>query len=136
MAKEFSTEEMHKALFTNLVMMLGSSAMQQMGKLVNPLTNETETNLEGAQITIDMIEMLKVKTTGNLDEDENKLLGDLLASLQMNYVETAKSAPKTGAPKTDEAETKTHETPEIAKDAKQAPAAEKKDPKFHKSYGQ
>ena len=82
-------DEMNKALFANIVMMLGSSAMQQLGKLMNPLSGKTEVSLEGAQITIDMLAMLREKTKGNLDRDEDKMLNDLLSSLQLNYVETA-----------------------------------------------
>ena len=136
MAKELTREEMHKALFTNLVMMLGSSAMQQLGKLVNPMTNKTEVSLEGAQVTIDMIEMLKVRTKGNLDKDEDTLITDLLSSLQMNYVETAKSAPAEdkGGEKKPEEGGKADAADE--EDSGNDDGKEKKDPKFHKSYGE
>ena len=94
MADENKQNNMNKALFTNLIMMLGSSAMQQLGKLVNPVTNKTEVSLQGAQVTIDMLNMIQEKTKGNLDKDEEEMLKDLLASLQMNYVETSKSKPE------------------------------------------
>jgi len=55
---ENKQDQMNKVLFVNLVMMLGSSAMQQLGKLINPMTGKTEIDLEGAQITIDMLSML------------------------------------------------------------------------------
>lgn len=128
---------MHKALFTNLIMMLGSSAMQQLGKLVNPLTNKTEVNLDGAQITIDMVEMLKEKTKGNLDTDEEKLITDLLSSLQMNYVETAKSPPETASNKEEESD-KGEQEPAGESESREKPdkETENKDPKFHKSYGE
>lgn len=128
-------EEMHKALFVNLIMMLGSSAMQQLGKLVNPATNKTETNIEGAQVTIDMIEMLQAKTKGNLDKDEDKMVTDLLSSLQMNFVETSQTAaadkekqPEPAEDKKDEAE----EKPESDKNIVEASS----DPKDHKSCGE
>jgi len=141
MPQQLTPEELQKALFTNLVMMLGSSAMQQLGKLVNPVTNKTEVNLDGAQITIDMIEMLKEKTKGNLDSDEDKLINDLLSQLQMNYVETAKSAPRTDhseSPESDEkAEEKAEgEPPKASGKGGDDSESEKKDPKFHKSYGE
>lgn len=137
MPEKLTPEEMHKALFTNLVMMLGSSAMQQLGKLVNPMTNKTEVNLDGAQITIDMVEMLKVKTKGNLDADEDKLITDLLSSLQMNYVETARSTPKDGNAAKSEEDTRGENDQEPkAENEDKPPEEEKKDPKFHKSYGE
>jgi len=90
MTEKETSNDMNNALFVNLVMMLASSAMQQLGKIVNPMTNQTEVNLEGARISIDMLGMVREKTKGNLDGDEIKMCNDLLSSLQVNYVETAK----------------------------------------------
>ena len=135
---------MNKALFLNLVMMLGSTAMQQLGKIVSPLSGKAEVDLRGAQASIDMLSMLQAKSEGNLDSDETRMLGDTLSSLQMNYVETARSAE--AQPSADPAEAPTEatgedageEAPEAeATDAPEASATEgeSKDPKFHKSYG-
>ena len=66
MTEEHSSNDINKALFINLVIMLSSSAMQQMGKLVNPLTNKTQVDLQGAQISIDMLAMLQAKTKGGV----------------------------------------------------------------------
>lgn len=142
MPKTQSQNDTHKALFLNLVMMLSSSAMQHLGKIVNPLTNKTEVNLEGARMTIDMLEMIRAKTKGNLDTEEDKMLGDLISSLQMNYVETAQSAPQPDADQPGEtpAETETSQPPaEETPDEPVAPSGdseEHKDPKYHKSYGE
>ena len=133
--EEKQRTDMNKVLFMNLVMMLASSAMQQMGKIVNPATHKAEVNLEGAQVTIDLLTMVQMKTRGNLDADEEKMLKELLTSLQLNYVEMMEAAPKqetqepsAGAPKA-----------EPDQPAAPAPAAStadpKKDPKFRKSYG-
>ncbi|MBM4142305.1 MAG: DUF1844 domain-containing protein [Lentisphaerae bacterium] len=119
-----------KALLVNLVMMLGSSAMQQLGKIVDPITNKAETDLAGAQITIDMLAMLQRKTRGNLDDAEQHILDSTLASLQMNYVETAAAEPEKPAP---EAAPETAPPPEPGPPA--AEQAERKDPKYRKSYG-
>jgi len=89
-------DKTNKVLFANLVMMLGSSAIQQLGKLINPLTGKTEISLEGAQMTIDMLSMIKEKTKGNLDKEEDRMLTDLLSSLQLNYVETAETVKAEG----------------------------------------
>ena len=121
--------DMNKALFTSLVMMLSTSAMQQLGKLVNPMTGKPEFNLEGAQMSIDMLSMLKDKTQGNLDKEEEGLLRNVLASAQMNYVEAARSAPPPAAAP----ETATPPAPEPPPAA--APGAKHEDPKFHKTYG-
>jgi hypothetical protein len=129
--------DLNKVLFMNLVMMLASSAMQQMGKLVNPMTNKTEVNLEGAQVTIDLLTMIQTKTQGNLDKDEEKMLKDLLSALQLNYVESASAAPTADA----KTEPVAGEPAKPADDGKVTPppaapdADTKKDPKFRKSYG-
>ncbi len=107
--ENFTPEEMQKALFSHLVMSLASSAMQHLGKLVNPMTNTTETNIEAAQSTIDVIEMLEAKTKGNLDDEEARFLSQTLTALRMNYVETttapapapAPEPPKPGTPPAD-----------------------------------
>lgn len=70
-----------------LIVSLEAAAMQQMGKLQNPLTGEVERNLELAKSSIDMLAMLQKKTDGNLTEDESTLLKRTLYQLRMNYVD-------------------------------------------------
>jgi len=136
-AKTYTPEEMHKALFVNLVMMLATSAMQAMGKLANPMTNKIETNMEMAQHSIDMLEMLEAKTRNNLDKEEARLLKDSLSTLQLNFVETtatlSKAAPAPAAAAADAAPATPPATgDQPAPDAKKPPSS---DPKYHKSYG-
>jgi len=133
MAEQYTEKELHKILFSQLVMMLSSSVMQQLGKLVNPVTHKSEVDLEGAQMTIDMLLMIQSKTKGNLDAEEEKMLGSLLSSLQLNYVETMQSAPPVPADKPGQEKPagKPEEQPKT--DDKGTPS-EKKDSKFHKSY--
>lgn len=91
MPKIPAKEEMHKILFTNLIMMFSASAMQQLGKTVNPMTNKIETDLNGAQMTIDMLEMLQAKTKDNCDDTETKMINDILSALHLNFVETSQT---------------------------------------------
>jgi len=131
--EQFGPDEMNKALFTHLIMSLASSAMTHLGKLVNPATGRTETNLEAAQSTIDMLEMLQARTKGNLDKDETRFLEQTLTTLRMNYVETSSKPPEKAAPSA-EAE------PEKTTDGEQAkPAGEPAEPagdkkRFTKKY--
>ena len=81
--------------FLSLVFSLSAAAMQQMGKIANPLTKKIEKNLDQAKVSIDMIEMLQKKTKGNLTEDENKLLSSTLSDLQLNYVDELEKDKKT-----------------------------------------
>jgi Skp family chaperone for outer membrane proteins len=77
-------------LFMSIVLSLSQAAMQHMGKITNPLTGKIDRNLEQAKVTVDMLEMLKEKTKGNLVKDEEKLINETLATLQLNYVDEAK----------------------------------------------
>lgn len=73
--------------FMNLVMMLQMSAMQSMGKIASPVSGEIEKNLDHCRVSIDMLEMLAEKTSGNLNEDEKKYIDSTLYNLRMNYLE-------------------------------------------------
>lgn len=77
----------NKQLFLSLIYTFQMQAMMQLGKLTNPVTNKTEVELEGAQVTIDMLDMLKEKTKNNLEDDEKKFLEQAVADLKLNYVE-------------------------------------------------
>ena len=134
MPEQIPQEEMNKALFVNLVMMFASAAMQQMGKLANPMTGKTEMELEMAQQSIDLLVMLEAKTKGNLDKEEARLIKDSLSSLQLTYVETAAQAPKKEpAPVATPGETAAEPPPTGEIPADKKPPRE--DPKYHKSYG-
>ena len=47
-------------------------------------------NLDAAKQLIDILGVLEEKTKGNLSAEEEKLLGDILASVRMAYVGKAK----------------------------------------------
>jgi len=73
--------------FLSLVMMLASAAWQQLGKVPHPISGKTEKDLKSAQITIDILEMLKEKTKGNISADEDKALTNVISDLQLNYAD-------------------------------------------------
>jgi hypothetical protein len=89
-------EHTDQALFSALLFSLHAAGMQQLGKIMNPMSGQVERDLEQAQATIEMLEMIKRKTTGNLIENEIKLLARLLYELQMNYVDEAGKDQKSG----------------------------------------
>ena len=79
-------------LFQHLVVMFQTLALQQMGKLTNPITGKVERDLHQAKITVDMLGMIQKKTEGNLDENEKRILDTVMMELQMNYIdETARA---------------------------------------------
>jgi Domain of unknown function (DUF1844) len=92
-------------MYMSMLLTLESSAMQALGKIMNPMTQKIEKNLDQAQMTIDMIAMLEKKTAGNLSPDEDSLTKRALYQLRMNYldeVKTDKEAPKETEPQKEE----------------------------------
>ncbi|HBA85044.1 MAG TPA: DUF1844 domain-containing protein [Verrucomicrobia bacterium] len=125
-----STNEANAALFMHLVMTLATSALQHLGKIVNPTTQKAEVHLDAAQATIDMLDMLEVKTRGNLDPDESKMLKDTLTSLKLNYVETLQAAPATTPPPAAEEKPTGQAEPQI----EQGAPKDGREARFHKTY--
>jgi hypothetical protein len=82
-------KQKNEIMFTQLVLMFHTAAMQQLGKLKNPLAGTLERNLEAAQTSIDLLEMLKEKTQGHLSANESRLLLQVLQELKLNYVDEA-----------------------------------------------
>lgn len=81
------TTQQHEIMFTQLVLMFHTAAMQQMGKLKNPMTDKIERNLDAAKNSIDLLDMLKEKTNGNLSDDEARLLRQVIQELKLNFVD-------------------------------------------------
>jgi hypothetical protein len=137
---EYTVEEIHSAMFAQVVMMFASAAMQQMGKLVNRETGKAEINLESAQMSIDMLDMFEAKTRGNLNADEEQMLKETLSSLKLTFVEM--QAGHGGAP-APTVEPQPAPTPAPAAEPA-APAGDikpsselpkdDKQPRFHKKY--
>jgi Domain of unknown function (DUF1844) len=85
--------ERQELLFVQLVSMFHGAAMQQMGKLKNPITEKIERDLSQAQVSIDLLDMLKHKTKGNLSADEEKFLQTAVQELKLNYVDELSKLP-------------------------------------------
>ncbi len=76
--------------FLSLVMMLATAAWQQLGKIPNPVSGKAEKDLKSAQITIDILSMLKEKTKGNVTPEEDKALSNVISDLQLNFADEIK----------------------------------------------
>ncbi len=79
--------------FVSIIMMLASACWQQLGKIPSPVSGKIEKDCANAQVTIELLEMLRAKTKGNLTPDEEKLLGNTIADLQMNYADEIAKQP-------------------------------------------
>ncbi len=81
--------EKNDQLFMQLLYLIHHTAMQELGKISNPINGEFERNLEKAKQAIDMLEMLKEKTKGNLSKELDKTQEMMLSELHLNYVDEA-----------------------------------------------
>ena len=76
--------------FFALVTSLGAQCKILLGLIANPLTGKTEdVDTDRARTLLRTLEMLEAKTRGNLDENEQRYLGAILADLRMRWVEKA-----------------------------------------------
>lgn len=80
-------EQMNEILFMQIVGMFQASALQNMGKVMNPATQKTERDLAQSKGAIDILGMLQAKTEGNLSQGEQQMLERTLFELRMNYVD-------------------------------------------------
>ena len=76
--------------FNALIFSLSSSALLHFGEIVDPQTGERKDDLPLAKHAIDTIAMLKEKTKGNLTEEEQKFIDNVLTDLRWRYVKAVK----------------------------------------------
>ena len=91
-----SRDEIISAHFASMVMQNAQMALMLLGQMPHPETGQAVTDLEGARMFIDQLEMLEVKTKGNLTPDEEQLLQQSLVGTRMAFVEVAGQAGEGG----------------------------------------
>ena len=82
-----SREQTMSSLFASMVMQQTNMALMLLGKMPHPQTGQTMQDIESAKMFIDQLEMIEVKTRGNLDKQEEKLLKQSLTALRLTFVE-------------------------------------------------
>jgi hypothetical protein len=115
-------EAMMSALFAHMVTQQANLAMMLMGKIAHPESGKTVRDLEAAQLFIDQLEMLEVKTKGNLTKHEESLLKQSLMNLRLAFVEAA------------DAPDPAHATTPAQPEPGPKPAEEESHKKFSKKY--
>jgi hypothetical protein len=76
--------------FASFLISLGSQAFMHLGDLPNPVTQQREKDLPAAKHMIDLLGILEAKTKGNLADDEERLLRQLLFDLRLRFVRETK----------------------------------------------
>jgi hypothetical protein len=138
-----SREQMISAMFAHLVMQHTNMALIFLGQMPHPQTGQTAQDLEHARYFIDQLEMLEVKTKGNLNKQEEAILKQSLTSLRLAFVEAvnhpqaapppAPAEPPPAAPVTDEQETPVTE-PALPGEKPPPAAGTESHKKFSKKY--
>jgi len=78
--------------FQMLVDFLTRNAAAMLGGMADPRTGQAFLDLEGAREIIDMIDVLREKTRGNLAKADEDLLVEVLGSLKLTFMEISKAA--------------------------------------------
>ncbi|MCB9593915.1 MAG: DUF1844 domain-containing protein [Sandaracinaceae bacterium] len=71
--------------FTTFVLSLSTACMAQLGEVEGP--DGGETDLPMAQQSIEILEMLEEKTSGNLTGEEERILEQVLTDLKQVYAD-------------------------------------------------
>jgi hypothetical protein len=72
--------------FETFVLSLGTATMVALGEIESPVSKKKEENLDAAKQNIDILDLLVAKTKGNLSEQEEKLLTEILYETRMKFV--------------------------------------------------
>lgn len=75
--------------FSTFIMGLTTQALMHLGEIAEP-GQANAPDLAAAKQMIDLLGILREKTTGNLDPDEEQLLATMLYDLRMRYVEVSR----------------------------------------------
>lgn len=78
--------------FQMLVDFLTRNAAAMLGGVADPRTGQAFLDLEGAREMIDMLDALREKTQGNLAQQDEDLLIEVIGSLKLTFMEVSKAA--------------------------------------------
>ncbi len=80
--------------FLNYISSLVFQTMIFLGEIPNPISQQTEKNLRQAKLIIDTLAVLREKTKGNLNKQEEDMINGALYELQLRYVDLFKQEGK------------------------------------------
>ena len=75
--------------FSSVVILFYFPALVQLGIVEDPATGELHENLGLAKRNIDLLDLLKDRTKGNLGADEEKFLDGVIDQLKLAYLKKA-----------------------------------------------
>jgi hypothetical protein len=75
--------------FSSIVILLYFPALVQLGLVEDPATGERGENLGLAKRNIDLLDLLRDRTKGNLEDEEQKFLDGVLDQLKLAFLKKA-----------------------------------------------
>jgi hypothetical protein len=89
--KKEKIEDIEKATFLSIVMRMATGAYISLGLVPDPTTAKTNKDLKISKYLIDSLIILREKTTGNLDKEEEGYLNNIIQDLELKYVKEKES---------------------------------------------
>jgi hypothetical protein len=93
-----SQSDLQSALFLDMAGQIANLALIFLGRVPHPETGKPVKDLESARTFIDQLEMLEVKTRGNLNKREESFLKQSLMATRMAFVEVMEEQARTAQP--------------------------------------
>jgi hypothetical protein len=78
--------------FQMLIDFLARNAAAMLGGMSDPRTGQPFLDIDGAREMIDMLDVLREKTRGNLAAEDDQLLLEVIGSLKLSFMEISKAA--------------------------------------------
>lgn len=69
----------------SIIVLLATQAMINMGEIQDPITQEAKNDLDGASVFMQLLEVLELKTRGNLTPPEEAFLVEVKDNLDQVY---------------------------------------------------
>jgi hypothetical protein len=83
--QEAAGQELPEPSFRILVAQLATQALMELGEMPNPVTGKTSPSRARARFTIDLLEIIREKTRGNLAPEEDTFLERALYDLKLRF---------------------------------------------------
>ncbi len=89
--EEKKEEELEKATFVSIVMRMATGAYLSLGLVEDPATGKKNKDLEVSKYLIDSLIILREKTKGNLDKQEEGYLNNIIHDLELKFIKAKES---------------------------------------------
>jgi len=74
----------------SIILLLATQCMINLGEIEDPIIKKIDIKLEKAEVFIDLLEELKCKTKGNLSDEENGFIIEIVDNLKKVYKKKSK----------------------------------------------